>query len=115
MDDSYGGLLTFDLDSLWIRNMAGLMSQLATGMSGYDFISMGTTMENMYAGRLVSNFGAGSIMRISHRNLNLDFSQICLIVNYNSWAYAISHAATVQRMMEKVEIDPQPCYHCLLL
>lgn len=51
------GVMSFDLDSIWIRNMMDLMYHFSSKTSGYDFISMGTSMDGHFNGQVITNFG----------------------------------------------------------
>jgi len=54
LDDSDAGAMTFDLDSIWIRNMVPVFDTFALN---YDFIAQGTMMDNAWGGRVITNFG----------------------------------------------------------
>ena len=54
LDDSDAGAMTFDLDSIWIRNMISAFDFLSAGA---DFIAQGIIKDHKWNGRVITNFG----------------------------------------------------------
>ena len=54
LDETDAGAMTFDLDSVWIRNMVSVMDSFN---QNYDFIAQGGMREGKWKGRVGVNFG----------------------------------------------------------
>jgi len=54
LDETDAGAMTFDLDSVWIRNMVPVFDTFSTN---YDFIAQSTMVEQKWRGRVSTQFG----------------------------------------------------------
>jgi len=62
LDESDAGAISFDIDAPWIRNMIAVFDYFAKpedqdGGGAFDFIAQGNLMDEMYGGRIITNFG----------------------------------------------------------